>query len=189
MTLSQLTKMAFAKSLKKLLEQKKLNKITINDIVSNCGLNRQTFYYHFKDIYDLLDWIIEKEFSVSPALEDNEDVWRDVISEILQTLKKNKEIVLNLYKSLSREKVDDYINKSIYEAIKCFVRCHFKEGEIPKETEELIINFYKYAFSGFLINWIQKGMNENAEELMERVMDTMYVRESIIQTVEKHRKK
>ena len=54
----QFTKYALENSLKKLLLQKPLNKITINDITEDCGVNRMTFYYHFKDIYDLVDWII-----------------------------------------------------------------------------------------------------------------------------------
>ena len=56
--MSQTTKRALEASLKKLLLQKPLNKITINDITEDCGVNRMTFYYHFKDIYDLVDWIL-----------------------------------------------------------------------------------------------------------------------------------
>ena len=58
---SQTTKRALEASLKKLLLQKPLNKITINDITEDCGVNRMTFYYHFKDIYDLVDWIMVEE--------------------------------------------------------------------------------------------------------------------------------
>ena len=54
----QFTKYALENSLKKLLLQKPLNKITINDITEDCGINRMTFYYHFKDIYDLVEWVV-----------------------------------------------------------------------------------------------------------------------------------
>lgn len=54
--MSQITKRALEASLKNLLLQKPLNKITINDITEDCGINRMTFYYHFKDIYDLVEW-------------------------------------------------------------------------------------------------------------------------------------
>ena len=56
---SKLTKRALAASLKKLLAQKPLSKITIADITEDCGMNRMTFYYHFQDIYDLIDWICQ----------------------------------------------------------------------------------------------------------------------------------
>ena len=54
--MSQTTKRALEASLKNLLLQKPLNKITINDITEDCGISRMTFYYHFKDIYDLVEW-------------------------------------------------------------------------------------------------------------------------------------
>ena len=59
--MSQLTKRALAESLKALLAQKPLSKITISDITAHCGMNRMTFYYHFQDIYDLIDWICQEE--------------------------------------------------------------------------------------------------------------------------------
>ena len=59
--MSNITKRAMAQSLKKILVVKELDKITITDITNDCGINRQTFYYHFKDIYDLLEWIFANE--------------------------------------------------------------------------------------------------------------------------------
>ena len=59
--MSTITKRALAQSLKKIAGKKEINKITITDITDKCGLNRQTFYYHFKDIYDLLEWIYMNE--------------------------------------------------------------------------------------------------------------------------------
>ena len=55
--MSDITKRAIGASLKNLLREKKLNKITVQDIADDCGINRQTFYYHFQDINDLVEWI------------------------------------------------------------------------------------------------------------------------------------
>lgn len=54
--MSQITKRALEESLKKMLLKKPVNKITISDITEDCGINRMTFYYHFKDLYDLVEW-------------------------------------------------------------------------------------------------------------------------------------
>ncbi len=59
--MSNLTKRALEASLKKLLLKKPLDKITISDIADDCGMNRMTFYYHFQDIYDLIDWSFAEE--------------------------------------------------------------------------------------------------------------------------------
>ena len=55
------TKKALAASLKGFMERKPLSKITVSEIITDCGVNRKTFYYHFNDIYDLLKWILEEE--------------------------------------------------------------------------------------------------------------------------------
>lgn len=61
--MSQITKRALAASLKKLLAEKALDRITVTDLTEDCGVNRQTFYYHFRDIYDLVEWIYTSEAS------------------------------------------------------------------------------------------------------------------------------
>ena len=71
--MSQITKNALATALKKLLSKKELSKITISNITEECGVNRQTFYYHFKDIYDLLEWIFTNEVieEIDNEIEEN----------------------------------------------------------------------------------------------------------------------
>ena len=59
--MNQLTKDAIAKALTDLLQERPIEKITIKDITDCCGINRQTFYYHFSDIYDLMEWTLDKE--------------------------------------------------------------------------------------------------------------------------------
>ena len=82
--MAQTTKRALEASLKKLLLRKPLNKITINDITEDCGVNRMTFYYHFKDIYDLVDWILVED--ATEALEGHQDyeTWSDAFRDMLE---------------------------------------------------------------------------------------------------------
>ena len=93
---SQTTKRALEASLKKLLLQKPLNKITINDITEDCGVNRMTFYYHFKDIYDLVDWIMVED--AAKALEGRQSFenWTDAFLDILHQVQDNKVLVMNV---------------------------------------------------------------------------------------------
>ena len=108
---SQTTKRALEASLKKLLLQKPLNKITINDITEDCGVNRMTFYYHFKDIYDLVDWIMVED--AAKALEGRQSFenWTDAFLDILRQVQDNKVLVMNVYRSVSREQVEQYLYK------------------------------------------------------------------------------
>lgn len=64
-------------SLKKLLLQKPLPKITINDITDDCGVSRMTFYYHFKDIYDLVEWICVEDATQALKGKKTYDTWQE----------------------------------------------------------------------------------------------------------------
>ena len=74
--MAQTTKKALAASLKHLLLQKPLNKITISDIARDCGINRMTFYYHFKDIYDLVEWMCIDESAKALEGKKEYDTWQ-----------------------------------------------------------------------------------------------------------------
>lgn len=62
---SMRTKKALADSLRKIMTHKSFSKITVSEIIADCGVNRKTFYYHFEDIYALLHWMLEQESIVS----------------------------------------------------------------------------------------------------------------------------
>lgn len=105
----QFTKYALENSLKKLLLQKPLNKITINDITEDCGINRMTFYYHFKDIYDLVEWVCMED--AKKALADNKtyETWQQGFVRIFDAVRENKPFIMNVYRCVSREQVEKYL--------------------------------------------------------------------------------
>ena len=100
--MSQTTKRALEASLKKLLLEKPLNKITINDITEDCGVNRMTFYYHFKDIYDLVDWILTEDAIKAMEGCQSFDTWTEAFLDILHQIRDNKTLVLNVYRSVGQ---------------------------------------------------------------------------------------
>ena len=101
--MSQTTKRALEASLKHLLLQKPLNKITINDIAEDCGISRMTFYYHFKDIYDLVEWACVED--AARALEGKKTyaTWQEGFLNIFHAVQDNKPFIMNVYRSVSRE--------------------------------------------------------------------------------------
>ena len=91
--MSQMTKRALEASLKKLLLQKPLNKITISDIAEDCGISRMTFYYHFKDIYDLVEWVCVEDAARALAGKKTYDTWQ----EALRQVRTSHEFVLSFF--------------------------------------------------------------------------------------------
>ena len=143
--MSQTTKRALEASLKKLLLQKPLNKITINDITEDCGVNRMTFYYHFKDIYDLVDWIMVED--AAKALEEKPtfDTWSEAYLDLLRQVQENKVLVMNVYRSMSREQVEQYLYKMLDPMLREFLDRGMQGITVQDADKQFIADFYKYA--------------------------------------------
>src|SRR5574344_803707 len=106
---SNTTKIAIAYALKELVQEKALNKITIQDIADKCGINRQTFYYHFQDIIDLVRWILISDAEKLVKGNKTYDTWQKGYSAVFETIKKDKAFILNIYHHVSREYITDYL--------------------------------------------------------------------------------
>ena len=90
------TKQALEASLKRMMLKKPLDKITIRDITEDCGISRMTFYYHFKDIYDLVEWSCIED--ASRALQDKKtyDTWHEGLLQVFEAVLENKPFILCL---------------------------------------------------------------------------------------------
>ena len=111
--MQQLTKKALGESLKKILSKKTLDNITVIDIVNDCGVNRQTFYYHFQDIYDLLDWIFQKEAESVLHHKINSENWKECLSSVFCYLIDNKDFIKNTYRSIGRDSLEQYLDNTM----------------------------------------------------------------------------
>ena len=170
--MSQTTKRALEASLKKLLLEKPLNKITINDITEDCGVNRMTFYYHFKDIYDLVDWILAEDAAKAMEGRRGFGTWSEAYLDVLHQLQDNKTLVLNVYRSVGREQVEQYLYKMLDPLLRMFV----ERENIPvqEEDKQFIIDFYKYGFVGMVLEWIRRDMKTEPAIMAERLNTMMH---------------
>lgn len=167
--MSQITKKAFASSLKKMLAQKPLEKIKVIDITEDCEVNRQTFYYHFKDIYDLLEWVYTSEATKALAGKKTYDTWQQGFAQIFDYILDNKAFVLNTFNSVSREYLERYLYSETYLLLMGVINEKAKDIPIRENDIEFIADFYKYAFVGLLLDWIRKGMKENPTDIISRL--------------------
>lgn len=112
-----LTQKALAESLKKLLNRKTLNKITVSDITNDCGVNRQTFYYHFHDVYELVDWIFAEEMKRYAQEGFTPDNWRDVMTRLMDNFLEERHFIINVYNSLNRKELEKYMRVFVKPAV------------------------------------------------------------------------
>ena len=144
-----------ADSLKNLLNVKEINKITINEITKDSGVNRQTFYYHFHDIYELCSYMIERDLQeLMPSRGNDVTDWKNAMITLLEYLEENK----NLYKRLILTVGSFYINRFIHDNLKPYVKAYItryiKPTNITSEYLEFLYWYYTASFHGCIIDWI-----------------------------------
>lgn len=167
--MSQTTKKALAASLKSMLAKKPLDKIKVTDITEDCEVNRQTFYYHFKDIYDLLEWVYTNEATRVIGDKKTYSTWQQGFTRIFNYILDNKDFVLNTYNSVSREYLERYLYNETYLLLIGVVEEKSNGMSVRENDKSFIADFYKYAFVGLVLDWIKKGMRESPEEIIEKL--------------------
>lgn len=167
--MSQATKKALAASLKKLLTKKTLDKITIIDIVQDCEVNRQTFYYHFQDIYDLIEWIFAVDADKALNGKKTYDTWQQGFLQILEYAQENKSFIMNAYHSISKERLEYYLHKVTYDLLINVVEEKAVGMHVRDDDKKFIADFYKFGFVGLILEWIRGGMKEDPEEIIKHL--------------------
>lgn len=168
------TKNALEASLKKLLLHKPIDKITINDLTADCGISRMSFYYHFKDIYDLVEWVCVEDGKRALQGKKTYDTWQEGMCQIFEAVMDNKPFIQNVYRSVSREKIENYLYKLTYSLIVDVVEEKCVGINLREEDKTFIAEFYKYGFVGIMLDWIDRGMKDDYKEIAERMSITLH---------------
>ena len=161
--MAQFTKKAIVEAFLELLNEKPLDKITVKEIVDSCGINRNTFYYHFEDIHALLTFVLDGE--VERVIEGFIEAARFALC--------NKRAVYHIYNSVSREDLERYLNSIAEDVVRRMVEGLYSEGEVSELDRELIIHFYKCGLSGMVMAWVGEGMKADPEQLIRSLGDLL----------------
>lgn len=165
----QLTKKAIVNSFIKLLNEKPLDKITVKNIAEDCGINRNTFYYHFSDIRELTVYTIDSQIHSVSELDFNGDSWVDSFVEAAKFVIDNKKAVYNIYNSLNRETVENYLNTVAFKVTDNFVSAKAVGIDADKSDIELIKDFYMSALVGIICKWLENGMDKDPDIVIRRL--------------------
>ena len=145
-----------------------------SDITSDCGISRMAFYYHFKDIYDLVEWSCLEDAKRALQGKKTYDTWQEGILQIFEAVLENKPFILNAYHSVSREQIENYLFHLTYDLLKAVVEEKTAGMQIREEQKEFIANFYKYSFVGIMLDWIKQGMKEDYSEIVDNMALTLH---------------
>ena len=168
--MANFTRQAIEAAFMKLLNSKPLNKISVRDIVEECGINRNSFYYHFRDIPSLLgeiittntDRLIEEYPSISSLDECFEVAFRFA--------EKNRNAVMHIYYSVSRDLFESGAMKLCEYAVTSYIDTAFPEHQMEPDDRQALIRFLKCQLFGMCIDWISDGMQEERYQELQRMM-------------------
>lgn len=165
--MSNATKVALEAALKRELASKPFKDITISDLANDCGISRMTFYYHFKDIYDLLEWSCLRDAREALAGKKTYDTWQEGLQQIFEAVLENRPLILNVYRNVGRDQIEGFLYQLTYELLLGVVR--ETRVEIPAEDQEFVAHLYKYAFVGVMLDWIGQGMTADYREITRKI--------------------
>lgn len=167
--MSQITKRALEQSLKNLLLKKPLTKITVGDIAGDCGINRMTFYYHFKDIYDLVEWSCLEDARRALDEKKTYETWQQGLLQIFEAVQENKPFILNVYRCVHREQVEKYLQPLVDRLVLSVLDEEVGERTVRVEDKQFIAQIYSYIFIGLMLDWIKEDMQTDPQSLVDRL--------------------
>ena len=163
--MANFTEKAIVETLNELLKKQTIDKITVKDLTEACGISRNTFYYHFHDIYEVLTRdLINRTDALLKAHEEDES-WEDLFTDGLTFLYENKTAINHIYWSVDSESLDRFLDKVVYKYTRGVVEEESGEGRYSERTISLAADFYKNALLGAVLGWIEGDMKESPEEL------------------------
>lgn len=163
------TKQILTLSLKKIMKQKPLDKINIREITEDCGLNRQTFYYHFSDIYNQVEWMFEQDIMELLQRYKGEEVWREGLMQVFDYFRENKEVCYCALKSSGREYLQKYFHARVLEIVRNTIEniCEERKTTLDEDYKDMLVDYYTLSFSSVIENWVYGHINRTPEELVE----------------------
>lgn len=164
------TKMTLATSLKKLMRQKPLSKVTVSEIIADCGLNRNTFYYHFEDIYALLKWTLEQETVEVLRQIDLVIDYEEAILYMLRYIEENDDILGNICHSLGYGELRRFFAADCSSIMRSLIdKAETMQGIVLAPTfKDFLCGFFTEAMAGTLIEWVEhRRTAENPQQTVE----------------------
>lgn len=161
-----LTQKAIMQAFRDMLREMPFDKITVSALVKRAGVSPNTFYYHYQDIYDLLSvWInlISHKYIASA----DSDGWETATKTLLHECNENPDIVYHIFNSLSRDRLERYVFTSTDDVFSRTIRARVGERSIPEGRITEITRFCRYAYFGFLMQYLWQGMKDDADESVD----------------------
>lgn len=149
MPASDLTKKALAAAMKGLLAEQPFAKISVGDICEQCGMHRKSFYYHFKDKYDLVNWIFYNEFVSNIQSKEYETTW-DFLEDICVYFYANRAFYTTLLSITGQNSFREYFQ----EIVQPLILAYYATEIIEEPVEPFVLDFLGDTMLLAIVRWL-----------------------------------
>ena len=166
--MANFTQKAIKDTFLKLLDERPLSQISVKMLVEECGINRNTFYYHYADIPALIEEIVTEEAERIIAQYPTIDTLRDGLNAVLEFASANRRSLLHIYNSVNRDIFERYLWKVCEHIVEAYGVKALKGMDIEPLDREIMKRFYKCECFGLAIEWMDGGLPENFSLQLDR---------------------
>ncbi len=174
------TRRAVMDAFMRLLNERPVNKISVKDIVEACGINRNTFYYHFQDIPDLIEAIAKEEADYVIGKYARVESYEQCLSIVVEFILKNRKATLHLYNSANRDLYDRYLMDICQYVVDTYFNTAFANRNINELDRNVIVTSYKCFAYGLFIDWLNNGLQDDILPKLNRLCE---LREGMIEEI------
>ncbi len=168
------TRKAILSNFQQMLMEKPFDKITVSALVERCEISSNTFYYHFRDIYDLLDVWLELQKDVYMKGIQNMLDWPAYLKSTLKAMKQHSVIVYHISDSISRERMERFLFSTLQSWFDEIARERTADYDIPEETVQELSKFYCYMVFTSFLRFLWNKMNSDIDKEVDRLCETFY---------------
>lgn len=163
------TKRALATALKELLRRTPLDKITVQNLVDAAEVSRKTFYYHFSDIYALLEWTLVDEGRRLLGEKLTNHTWQRGLERVFDYLEQNRAVILNIHRSKDNTLLDLHLTRLVHPLFDELFDAQPGHDRIPEEDRKFIVDLYSTGVVSLFLHWIHNGMKPEAQFMRQRI--------------------
>lgn len=167
---TSITKRAIQSAFLELLDQRTLSRITVKDITDICGINRNTFYYHYQDIPALIEEICSDAVEQIVREYPNLNSIEDCVEAGLQFALQHRRVILHIYNSDNRQIYVNCLWRICERTVTTYVNTVFADASISEMDRAIVIRYHKCECFGLMMDWISNGMRDDILCQMRRIL-------------------
>ena len=167
--MANFTRKAIKDTFISLLEERPLGEITVKDIVERCGINRNSFYYHYQDLPALIEEIIKEDAENMIRAYPSVTTIVECFDAIIEFTSCRKKAIMHIYHSVNREMFEKNLMMVCEYFIASYVNTALANENISAEDKKAIVSYYKCVCFGLTIDWLNSGMSEEYMKSLRRI--------------------